>query len=124
MMDSWEAIRSLDEEENWTERNRVLSKDDHLLLNDYAKVLTTIEVFFLWSMRRKCTCDSKAFIHILYTHNIIIYRKFQSGRFNYDEFGHAESVTLLSSYLSESNFEIIYQLNLYLYHTCATLIPR
>ena len=37
-MDSWDAIRSLDEEENWVERNRVLSKTDHLVLIEYAKV--------------------------------------------------------------------------------------
>lgn len=38
-MDSWEAIRSLDEEENWLERNRVLSKSDHMMLLDCAKVM-------------------------------------------------------------------------------------
>ena len=37
-MDTWDAIRSLDEEENWTERNRVLSKTDHLENIQCAKV--------------------------------------------------------------------------------------
>lgn len=37
-MDTWDAIRSLDEEENWTERNRVLSKVDHLENIKCAKV--------------------------------------------------------------------------------------
>ena len=37
-MDSWDAIRSLDEEENWTERNRVVSKTDHLENIKCAKV--------------------------------------------------------------------------------------
>lgn len=37
-MANWEAIRSLDEEENWVERNRVLSKADHLEIVENAKV--------------------------------------------------------------------------------------
>lgn len=37
-MANWEAIRSLDEEENWVERNRVLSKTDHLDIVANAKV--------------------------------------------------------------------------------------
>lgn len=37
-MANWEAIRSLDEEENWVERNRVLSKTDHLEIVANAKV--------------------------------------------------------------------------------------
>lgn len=39
MMANWEAIRSLDEDENWVERNRVVSKNDHLETVDNAKVL-------------------------------------------------------------------------------------
>ena len=37
-MEGWEAIRGLDEEENWAERNRVLSKKDHLQLVESARV--------------------------------------------------------------------------------------
>ena len=37
-MDSWEAIRSLDEDEKWTERNLVVSKADHLEFMECAKV--------------------------------------------------------------------------------------
>lgn len=38
MEGGWDAIRGLDEEENWAERNRVLSKKDHLELMESAKV--------------------------------------------------------------------------------------
>ena len=38
-MANWEAIRSLDEEELWCERNRVLSKADHLDIVNNAKVI-------------------------------------------------------------------------------------
>lgn len=37
--DTWEAVRALDDAENWAERTRVLSKADHTELIDYAKVL-------------------------------------------------------------------------------------
>ena len=37
-MANWDAIRSLDEEESWSERNRVLSKADHQELVEAAKV--------------------------------------------------------------------------------------
>lgn len=37
-MANWEAIRSLDEEENWSERNSVLSKTNHVELMEVAKV--------------------------------------------------------------------------------------
>lgn len=37
-MDSWGAIRDLDEEVNWVERNQVLSKADHILLLESARV--------------------------------------------------------------------------------------
>lgn len=37
-MANWEAIRNLDEEENWSERNMVLSKEDHLDLMKAARV--------------------------------------------------------------------------------------
>ena len=36
--DTWEAVRALDEAENWAERTRVLSKADHTELIHYAKV--------------------------------------------------------------------------------------
>ena len=38
MEDQWEAIRDLDEKENWIERTAVLSRDDHLQLLQCAKV--------------------------------------------------------------------------------------
>ena len=38
MCDTWEAVRALDEAENWAERTRVLSKADHTELIHYAKV--------------------------------------------------------------------------------------
>jgi hypothetical protein len=37
-MANWEAIRCLDEEENWIERNRVLSKADHVEILANAQV--------------------------------------------------------------------------------------
>ena len=40
LKDSWDAIRVLDEEENWAERNRVLSRSDHEQLVKCAKVCT------------------------------------------------------------------------------------
>ena len=37
-MEGWEHIRELDEEENWSERTKVLSKGDHMCHIQYAKV--------------------------------------------------------------------------------------
>ena len=37
-LEVWEHIRELDEVENWAERNRVVSKSDHLLYNQCAQV--------------------------------------------------------------------------------------
>jgi len=37
-LEAWEHIRELDEVENWAERNRVVSKSDHLLYNQCAQV--------------------------------------------------------------------------------------
>ena len=34
----WEEIRKLDEEQNWTERTQVVTKEDHKLNIDAAKV--------------------------------------------------------------------------------------
>ena len=42
MSDEWEAIRSLDDKENWIERTSVLSKDDHQHLLLCAEVNCTI----------------------------------------------------------------------------------
>lgn len=36
---SWSHIRELDEEENWAERTRVVSKEDHLLYARCAQVI-------------------------------------------------------------------------------------
>ena len=38
MADQWEAIRDLDEKENWIERTAVLSREDHHQLLQCAKV--------------------------------------------------------------------------------------
>ena len=37
-MEGWDAIRDLDNEENWAERNRVVSRTDHLQLMESAEV--------------------------------------------------------------------------------------
>ena len=37
-VEAWEHIRELDEGENWAERNRVVSKSDHLLYSKCAQV--------------------------------------------------------------------------------------
>ena len=42
-MDTWDAIRDLDEGTNWSERNTILSMSDHFLLLEFARV-------------RLCTC--------------------------------------------------------------------
>lgn len=34
----WEEIRKLDEEQNWTERTQVVTKEDHKLYIDIARV--------------------------------------------------------------------------------------
>ena len=36
--DAWEHIRSLDETENWHERNTVISKTDHQTYTNWARV--------------------------------------------------------------------------------------
>lgn len=36
--DNWEAVRILDDAENWAERNEVLFKEDHTELVHFAKV--------------------------------------------------------------------------------------
>jgi hypothetical protein len=39
LTDSWEDIRKLDEEELWIERTQVVTKEDHLLYFEIAKVV-------------------------------------------------------------------------------------
>ena len=38
LTDSWDEIRKLDEEELWIERTQVVTKEDHLLYFEIAKV--------------------------------------------------------------------------------------
>ena len=46
---AWQEIRKLDEEENWTERTQILTKEDHLLYLEAAKVrkMYQFQVFVL-----------------------------------------------------------------------------
>ncbi len=53
MSDEWEAIRNLDDKENWIERTSVLSKDDHQHLLQCAEVTSTIH---MRHMRHVCLC--------------------------------------------------------------------
>jgi len=41
-MDGWNAIRDLDEEVTWAERNAVVSKTDHFNLLESAKVCVCV----------------------------------------------------------------------------------
>ena len=45
----WQEIRKLDEEENWTERTQILTKEDHTLYLEVAKVrkMYRLQVFVL-----------------------------------------------------------------------------
>ena len=45
----WQEIRKLDEEENWTERTQILTKEDHKLYLEVAKVrkMYQLQVFVL-----------------------------------------------------------------------------
>ena len=45
----WQEIRKLDEEENWTERTQILTKEDHTLYLEVAKVrkMYQLQVFVL-----------------------------------------------------------------------------
>ena len=45
----WQEIRKLDEEENWTERTQILTKEDHTLYLEVAKVrkMCQLQVFVL-----------------------------------------------------------------------------
>ena len=38
LKEGWDHIRALDEVENWVERNRVVSKDDHVYYTSCAQV--------------------------------------------------------------------------------------
>ena len=49
---NWEEIRKLDEEQNWTERTQVVTKKDHKLYIDIARVKNT-SVLILISMHIK-----------------------------------------------------------------------
>ena len=46
---AWQEIRKLDEEENWTERTQILTKEDHKLYLEVAKVrkMYQLQVFVL-----------------------------------------------------------------------------
>lgn len=50
---SWEEIRKLDEEQNWTERTQVVTKEDHKLYIDIARVINVSNVLFLINMHVK-----------------------------------------------------------------------
>lgn len=50
---SWEEIRKLDEEQNWTERTQVVTKEDHKLYIDIARVINISNVLFLINMHVK-----------------------------------------------------------------------
>lgn len=41
----WQVIRNLDEEENWTERTQVVTKEDHELYTEAARVMNMQEYF-------------------------------------------------------------------------------
>lgn len=49
---NWEEIRKLDEEQNWTERTQVVTKEDHKLYIDLTRVRNTrvSNVLFLINM--------------------------------------------------------------------------
>ena len=47
---NYEEIRKLDEEQNWTERTQVVTKEDHKLYIDIARVINISNVLFLLSM--------------------------------------------------------------------------
>lgn len=54
MSDEWDAIRVLDEKENWIERTAVLSKDDHAHLVQCAKVSRN---YSYHTSQCVCMCD-------------------------------------------------------------------
>ena len=46
LLHDWQAIRNLDEEENWTERTQVVTKEDHELYTEAARVMNYIQEYF------------------------------------------------------------------------------
>ena len=45
----WESIRQLDDEENWTERNSIISKQDHQHYSEYAQVLLQCIYMYMYT---------------------------------------------------------------------------